>query len=407
LALTDHLNLRGGRPCWRADAPDAAPSSAQPSRDVDVAIVGAGVMGAMLAERLTRQGASVLVLDRRTPSTGATSASTALVMWAADTPLTHLAEDVGWEQAARRWRRVHAAVQALDADIRSLSLDCAWTARPELYLDGDLLDAQGLQAEADARRRAGLPSTFLSAADVEQRFGIPGRPALLSDGAFEVDPVALTLGLLAAAQARGATCVYPADVVSLESGVEGVRLHLADGQVVSAAQVVLATGYEAARPALPASFGLISSFAIATPSGVAPRWRDNALIWEASESYLYARATRDGRVIVGGEDEDFADAGRRDRLIPEKAKLLARRGGALIGDAPLPIDCAWGATFGNSPDGLPALGPVRGQRHVWLASGFGGNGVSFARLGAELLAGQLAGEPQADDGDFSPYRFEA
>ncbi|WP_312166840.1 FAD-dependent oxidoreductase [Phenylobacterium sp.] len=405
MALTRPLDLRGGRPCWRPEEADAAPSDdLAPDAAPDVAVIGAGVMGAMLAERLTREGRRVAVLDRRKPSLGATSASTALVMWAADTPLTHLAEQIGWERAARRWRRVHAAVQALDADIRALAIDCAWIARPELYLDGDLLDEAGLQGEAAARRRAGLPSAWLAAAEVGRRFDIPARPAILSGSAFEVDPVALTLGLLARAQARGASVTYPVDVVGLESGAHEVGVHLADGRVLRAGQVVLATGYEAARPALPGSFDLTSSFAIATAPGVAPRWGGNALIWEAAESYLYARATRDGRVIVGGEDEPFADPDRRDRLIPAKAERLARRGADLIGGGSLAPDCAWGATFGTSPDGLPALGPVRGQPRVWLASGFGGNGVSFARLGAELICGQLAGAPA--DADFSPYRFE-
>jgi glycine/D-amino acid oxidase-like deaminating enzyme len=38
------------------------------------------------------------------------------------------------------------------------------------------------------------------------------------------------------------------------------------------------------------------------------------LIWEASEPYLYLRTTEDGRVICGGEDEDFADTEKRDSL---------------------------------------------------------------------------------------------
>ena len=45
---------------------------------------------------------------------------------------------------------------------------------------------------------------------------------------------------------------------------------------------------------------------------VAPAWPDNALVWEASDPYLYMRATLDGRVIIGGADEtDVEDAGAR------------------------------------------------------------------------------------------------
>ncbi len=406
MGLTARLDLRGGRPCWNTSDADAGASDAVDDGVHDVAIVGAGIMGAMLAERLTRQGLSVAILDRRAPSHGATSASTALVMWGADTPLTHLAEQIGWAPSVRRWRSVKAAVESLSADLKALRIDCGWRERPELYLAGDLLDDDGLRAEAAARRRAGLPSTYLPAKPVAERFGIPERPAILSQGAFEVDPVALTLGLLATARRRGATATYPADVLALESAADEVRL-VTENATLRARHVVLATGYEAARPALPSSFTLSSSFAIATAPGSLPRWRENALIWEAAQPYLYARTTRDGRLVIGGEDEPSADPEARDHAIEAKAVALARRGAGLVGGPPLSPDCAWGATFGSSPDGLPAIGSVRGFERIWLAAGFGGNGVSFARLAAELIAGAIAGAPSPMLADFSPYRFES
>ena len=49
------------------------------------------------------------------------------------------------------------------------------------------------------------------------------------------------------------------------------------------------------------------------------------MIWEASDPYLYLRATHDGRVICGGEDEDFTDEERRDALLPEKAAAIAAK----------------------------------------------------------------------------------
>ncbi len=80
MSLTPRLDLRGGRPCWRPTDADAGASDESADGVFDVAIVGAGIMGAMLAERLTRDGLSLAILDRRAPSLGATSASTALVM---------------------------------------------------------------------------------------------------------------------------------------------------------------------------------------------------------------------------------------------------------------------------------------------------------------------------------------
>lgn len=405
MSLTEHLDLRGGRVCWPESDHDSPPSDPLPSGAVDIAIVGAGVMGAMLAERLTAAGRSVALLDRRPPARGSTAASTALVMWAADTPLTTLGETWGAAEAARRWRRVHMAVLELSGRIESLGLDCGWMARPELYLAGDRLDAQGLQREQAARAAAGLPSAILGAAEVASRFGLPPRPALVSGDAFEVDPVALTRGLLAASAKRGATLTWPVDVVSISPSVDGVRLTTAAGATLDAGQAIVATGYEAARAYLPPAFRLGSSFAIATAPGAGPCWHGDALIWESSDPYLYARGTADGRIIVGGEDEDFADPARRDALLEEKRRTLEHHGAKMLGVATLQADCAWAATFGNSPDGLPAIGRVRGHQNLWLAAGFGGNGVTFASLAASLITAAIAGEPDPDETCFSPDRF--
>jgi glycine/D-amino acid oxidase-like deaminating enzyme len=170
--------------------------------------------------------------------------------------------------------------------------------------------------------------------------------------------------------------------------------------------VILAAGYERPTWFLPPAFSVGSSYAIATPAGHAPRWRENAMIWEASSSYLYARATADGRIIAGGEDEDFADAHRRDALIPAKAGTIAAKLAAMIAVEDVPVDCCWSASFGASPDGLPAIGQARNHENLWLASGFGGNGVTFAALGAELISAEMSGQIDPDRGCFDPYRFD-
>lgn len=405
MTLTQYLDLRGGQPCWQAADDTPLSGDPIPNHAIDTVIVGAGVMGAMLAETLSSVGRTVAVLDRRPPVQGATAASTALVMWASDVPLSELARSIGADAAAARWRRVHQAVLQLDLRIKRLDLACGWRPRPEVYLAGDVLDRSGLQVEAQARDAAGLPSTFLTPEAVAAEFGITPRAALISTDAFEVDPVALSLGLLAKAREAGATVSHPVEVLALTPRPDSIQVELAGGGVITAGQVIIATGYEQAREHLPDAFTLGSSFAFATARGIAPKWERQAMIWEAADPYLYARPTTDGRIIVGGGDEDFADAKRRDAMIPAKADALRRQAEKVLDCGPLEIDCAWAATFGSSPDGLPAIGRTRADPRIWLAQGFGGNGVTFASLAAGLLGDALSGQPDPDAPGFDPYRF--
>jgi glycine/D-amino acid oxidase-like deaminating enzyme len=255
--------------------------------------------------------------------------------------------------------------------------------------------------EADLRAKHELPSQFLPAPAVAERFGIAPRPALISGDSFEVDPVALTLDLLARARANGATLTFPCEATALTHG-DGATLATDQGEV-RAREVILAGGYERATLFLPPAFSLITSFAIATEPGTAPLWRENAMIWEASESYLYARADADGRVIAGGGDEDFTDPAQRDRALPAKAAEIAAGLSALV-QADIATRERWAALFGSSPDGLPAIG--RMADGVWTSTGHEGSGVGLGPISGLLLAEAISGaEPRFDLRPFDPRRF--
>jgi glycine/D-amino acid oxidase-like deaminating enzyme len=66
-----------------------------------VLVIGAGITGAMIAEALAAAGREVVVVDKRGPANGSTAASTALVQYAIDTPLTQLARKIGKQSAVR------------------------------------------------------------------------------------------------------------------------------------------------------------------------------------------------------------------------------------------------------------------------------------------------------------------
>jgi glycine/D-amino acid oxidase-like deaminating enzyme len=405
IGLTEQRDLRSGTTNWEGGTENAPSSDPLPGELRDVAIIGAGIMGAVLAERLSADGHSVVLLDRREPGSGSTAASTAQLMWAMDVPLCELADKIGAGEAARRWRRVYQAVCNLAARIDELGIDCARLDRPTIYFAGDSLDEQGLRREAEMHQAHRLPSLYLDAQATAHRFGIAPRASIVSDGGFEVDPVMLAHGLLEIARGRGGALCFPHDVTSIGETADGVALSLDGGREITARQVILAGGYERASLFLPADFTLLSTYVMATPPGTAPLWREGAMIWEASDPYLYLRADAAGRIIVGGEDEHFAGAEPRDALIGEKAGTIAAKAGALIGGEPLTIDRAWAATFGASPDGLPAIGPAANMHNVWLSAGFGGNGIAFAGLASELLSAALGGRSDPDAECFDPYRF--
>ncbi len=79
-------------------------------------------------------------------------------------------------------------------------------------------------------------------------------------------------------------------------------------------------------------------------------WPEQCLIWEASDPYLYLRTTPDGRIICGGEDEDFSDEAARDALLARKTATLQRKLARLIRGADTRVDFAWTGSFGTERD---------------------------------------------------------
>ena len=156
-------------------------------------------------------------------------------------------------------------------------------------------------------------------------FGITRAGAIVSPGAADADPMQLARGLLRIAIARGAR-LFEAEAAEFDAAGRSVGVRLTNGREIEARSVVLATGYVMPDIIHSTVHTVSSSWAIATSPQPQNIWKDGALIWEDSKDYLYARSTRAGRIIIGGEDSDeVIEPDARDALIPEKSALCWRR----------------------------------------------------------------------------------
>jgi glycine/D-amino acid oxidase-like deaminating enzyme len=363
--------------------------------EADVVVVGAGVTGALVAEAVSGH-CSVVVLDRRGPVRGSTSASTALVCYEIDTPLIQLAAMIGQERADRAWRRVHRAVVALAARTRELAIDCGFAPRDGLYLAGSVLDGDGLAEEAAARHRTGLAAELLSGRRLIERFGIDREAALITRDDFIVDPRQFAAGYLNAAVARGARVFSPVDATGVTGGNGRLTVTTKAGPTITAEHVIYCTGYELPDVVAGRGHRRLSTYAIATRPQNARPPALSCMISESSDPYLYLRDGPDGRIICGGEDEDFADAAARDALLPAKAEAIRRKLAALLPGVDARPEFAWAGTFGDSETGLPSIGSVPRHQNCVVVLGFGGNGMVYARIAAEIVAARLAGRADPD-----------
>ena len=397
---TEQADLRGGRSPWFATAQHAVRLEIVENIKCDALIVGGGITGSLIAERLTRQGLDVVIIDRELPGRGSTAASTSMLLWEIDRSLTELTEIYGFERASRAYHASLQAVAGLKSLVAQLGIACEMRDKPSLYLAAGSTGKE-LREEHQLRQRAGLPGDFLDHPLLLDAFGITRAGALVSPGAADADPMQLSRGLLGVAVARGAR-LFEGVSVEFDAAAHSVGVGLKNGRQIEARSVVLATGYVMPSIVHSTAQNVSSSWAIATTPQPQNIWKDAALIWEDSKDYLYARTTTAGRIIIGGEDSDeIIEPDARDRLIPEKSRLLAQKLIALWPVANAEIEFRWSGTFDTTSDGLPLIGVVPGAKGIYAAYGYGGNGITFSFLAAQLIGGLIAGSTSPLLSDFA------
>jgi len=401
---TIERDLRTGRPLWADSIGKSVP--AEPLRapvEVDVAIVGAGISGAFMARELSVDF-SVAVVDRRGPVLGSTMASTAMLQWELDLPLTALAERIGEADATRVYRRSAAAVANLVAIVRDERLRCGLKAKRSLYLAGDQFGSRALRRETGARAGMGLESTYLGAAELRERFGLERTGAILSKGSASADPACLAAGLLRRAAARGARIFAPVEVGEVLQGETHVSLVTDAGVELRARHVVFCCGYEFPRGVPTHGARIVSTWALASkPLTATPPWLKQHLVWEASDPYLYFRTTADGRVIVGGEDEASSTRHADPKLLAPKAKAIIRKVSALVPGLKIEADYAWSGAFGESTTSMPLIGAIPGMPRAYAVMGFGGNGITYSVIASQIVGAAIRGRPD-DDADLYAFR---
>jgi glycine/D-amino acid oxidase-like deaminating enzyme len=365
----------------------------------DVAVIGAGVSGAFVSQRLADAGCDVVVVDRDDVAMGSTAATTGLLQYETDTSLSELAAQFGVDRAVRSWKLGQKAID----DIEALCADgCGLARRPSLYLASSRWDVRSLKAEYELRVSHGFDVSWLDQKKIAATFGFRHRAAIRSGGAAEVDAYRLTHNALSLATRCGARVYDRTEVTGVRTERAGVTLDTKRGASIRARRVVVANGYEAARRLGKARGHLHSTWAcVSEPVADLSWWPERCLIWETSRPYTYLRTTSDCRVMIGGEDEPWSSRHENVRLLSKKSNRLLAEFSKLFPEAKIELAYSWAGVFGTTPDGLPYVGTVPQYPRTWYALGYGGNGITWSMIAADLIRDWWAGRPNHDAALFS------
>ncbi|UYV19848.1 FAD-binding oxidoreductase [Halomonas qaidamensis] len=389
------MDLKSGYPFW-AVKNGLLKTFPQLTRDhqSEVVVIGGGITGALIADELSRNGHHVVVLERRDVGWGSSAASTALLQYEIDTHMAELAKRYGEADAVLAYRACAEAIGELETLAAGLG-DVDFERQQSLYYASMEEDVALLKEELALRLKHDFAADWLESETVLEEYGFVAPGAILTQLAAAVDPYRMAYQLFSRVVERGGEVYDRTQMQTMSPDEQGVTLTLANGAKLRCQYVVMAAGYES-QAWLPDPVAINrSSYAFITdplPPEALGKLR-HTMVWESARPYLYMRTTGDGRLLVGGDDDDEDIPKRRDARVEEKARGLALKIETLWPKLDINPTFSWGGTFAETGDGLPFFGPheAHGSR-VHFAMAYGGNGISYSMIGAKLLRALIEGK---------------
>lgn len=411
--------------------------------EADIAVIGAGIIGAACALELSRRGLRVLVLDRDAPGWGASYGNaghmaTEQVFPIADASLLKripgmLLDPLGplrldwrylptitpwlvrllWNLRTTPYQRSTLGLRALNAEslpawrelLSSIGQSCLLRGEGSLLVHERSDTAAELAAVAARMQAQGVPLESLSADEVRRR--VPRLTEAIRGGLFfpdtghVTDPHRLVQALMSAAEQAGARFAK-AEVRGGRAAPGGVRLDTSRGPL-SVPQVLVAGGAHSA-PLVAALTG--TDVPLDTERGyhlMLPRETQRLPLAVTSlERRFIMTPMADGLRLAG--TVEFAGLHRPARM--QRAWQLLELAQGLFSR---PLDDAdaspWMGFRPSLPDSLPIIDRAGCEGRVWLAFGHHHLGLTQAAITARLIASFVDVTSSSALPSLAPYRL--
>jgi glycine/D-amino acid oxidase-like deaminating enzyme/nitrite reductase/ring-hydroxylating ferredoxin subunit len=398
--MAKHSSLDAGTlPYWAETGSFPTFTKINRDIDVDVVIIGGGITGLTAAYLLLNAGKSVALIERGTCGDVDTGHTTAHVTMVTDTRLNELVRQFGRSHAQAVWDAGLAAIDQIASIVEGHQIDCSfeWV---QGYLHSpssrpDANEIKSLEEDATLATELGFGASLIS--DVP----FVGGPGVQFPDQARFHPRKYLTGLAQAVRASGGHIFEHTAVEQFYQ--DPIRVQ-ANGRRLRCRHIVIATHNPIAglsgtisAAMFQTKLALYTSYVIA--GRVARDTVPDALFWDTADPYHYLRLDSQSDhdvVIFGGEDHKTGQ-------VSDTNACYSRLETALLARVPtIALSHRWSGQVIETPDGLPYIGKV--AEHQYVATGFGGNGMTFGTLAAMMIADGIQGRKNPWTELFDPGR---
>lgn len=382
---------------WNATAPETGWPALAEDLSVDVAVIGGGIAGITAAVLLKAAGKRVALLEAGRLLQGVTGQTTAKLTSQHTLVYSHLLDHFGEARARAYAEANQAAIAHVAHAVGEFGIDCDFRRRDAFTWAESDDDLRRLHREADAAQRLGLPARFVEPAGVNLPFATRGALCFTEQASFH--PVRYLARLAREIPGNGSHVFEMSPVQAVDDG-EPCQVSVRGGRKVRAGAVILATHYPFTDHSLYAlrlrphrAYLLAGRVQGPVPEGM----------------YINVGRTRSFRpyetpagagLLVVGEGHPVGEGGDTRGRYRRLAEWM--RGHWPVAG----IDYHWSTHDHQSIDHVPYVGRLTPlSRHLYVATGFGGWGMSNATAAGLLLRDLVLGRENPWVEVFDPARL--
>jgi glycine/D-amino acid oxidase-like deaminating enzyme/nitrite reductase/ring-hydroxylating ferredoxin subunit len=371
-------------------------NSVNESKQYDVILAGGGITGVSTALLLQKAGLSCAILEANTLCFGTTGGTTAHLNTLMDTPYSDIIKNFGKENAILVARAAKEALDFIRRQVREYNIDCSYEDAIAYMFSQSKEQTEELEEIARTGRQVGLEIAVSDAIPLSIAF----KKALAVKGQGKFHPVRYVHALAKVFEEAGGVIVEHCRVEAAEN--ENDLIIRTERGEFRAGTLIYTTHIPPGISLLDTRCAPYRTYAMAVT--LAGEKYPEGLIYDMYDPYHYYRTQEiDGKkfLIVGGEDHKTAHE--------ENTEACFRRLESHIRTY-FEVDKIayhWSSQYFEPVDGLPYIGHMPGQPgRILVATGYGGNGMTYSTVAALLLKGLVLGKEGPYDKLFNPNRIK-